>query len=235
LLDYLTATEQTRLAALRAGTSPPREARAEKREPTLAEMGFPFPLFESTLVSADLDEAGACRACATHVELRFARACYACFRAGKVDCSTDTELGLVTAADAAAGLTQGFPGCSKADARGTERVPKRRGEPYARFRADPALLTELLRTPSYSTWQGANWLFCCGGPMVFIGNVDRPELEAWSAEAACSMEQLVSGLLAPEPIEDPERFVDKILSGGRSVYAFRCPRCHRRRAHWDMD
>ena len=35
-------------------------------------------------------------------------------------------------------------------------------------------MEELLHTPSFITWQGGRWLFCCREPMIYLG--------AWSPE-----------------------------------------------------
>jgi uncharacterized protein CbrC (UPF0167 family) len=34
-------------------------------------------------------------------------------------------------------------------------------------------MLELLRTPSYPSIQGERWLFCCKGPMTYVGQWSR--------------------------------------------------------------
>jgi hypothetical protein len=39
-----------------------------------------------------------------------------------------------------------------------------------------AILLELVRTPTYVTWQGEQWLFCCASAMVYLGEWTRADL-----------------------------------------------------------
>lgn len=244
LMDYVAAVEANVLVALRGELAPstgaaypePVKRPAPSGPPTFADRGYPFALFEGPMKEAVVDEAGTCVACSAEADLRFEGACYACFRRGSVVKARDTELGAVDAESLTTGLTGGVPFDERFDARGTQVVrPKVRSkEPWMRFRVAHERLTELLRTPVYSTWQGESWLFCCGVPMIYVGSVGERLLHAWSTEDDVSTEEVMKRLLAPERI-DARSFVDDVLKGSRVVYAFRCPSCGRRRAHWDMD
>ncbi len=103
LLDYLPSVasqERSKLAAafIKPRPTPP----ASQKLASIADDGYLFPLFEGPLESAVADDAGPCAFCATPSEVRFASACFACFRAGKaVAHVVDTELGMVRAEDAA--------------------------------------------------------------------------------------------------------------------------------------
>ena len=259
LMDYAAVIESRRLSSLREGSlasqsaqkREPRPKVAVQARPTFADAGYPFALFEAPREDASIEEAGPCSICRTAVDMRFEGACYACFRKGRVTTSRDTELGSIDTESAPSGLTQGIPRDLELDARGTEVVldeepekvaePAVEGapaapleEPWMRFRVAPDKLVELLRTPSYSTWQGESWLFCCASPMIFVGSVRPIQLEAWATEAGKSIEDVIAGLLAPETV-DAEAFCKDMVRGSRSVYAFRCASCKKRRAHWDRD
>jgi hypothetical protein len=76
LRDYLSAVAASLEERLRPEASEPRERAAPPPPPTLAEEGFPFPLFEAQRTDASLDEAGPCAACRTAVETRFNKVGY---------------------------------------------------------------------------------------------------------------------------------------------------------------
>ncbi|HYE76639.1 MAG TPA: CbrC family protein, partial [bacterium] len=98
---------------------------------------------------------------------------------------------------------------------------------------------ELLRTPTYVTWQGERWLYCCDRPMAYLGE--------WQT--------ILAGLHAPN---NPRQFFEAIagsgeddegegvmlgevygaLAGGTgpvAAYVFRCRECGAHRAHWDFE
>lgn len=229
LLDYFAVMQKR-------GFARPREprhevvaaAKAADDTPTLAELGFAFPLFEGTRQDADVDDAGICTACLERAELRFHGACYTCFRTDRVRVTQNTELGLVTPEDALAGLTGGVPASLDLDPRGTRSSPSDENDgdaddPFVRFHVDVQPLQELLRTPSYTTWQGESWLFCHAAPMIFLGDRAVVDLDPEDLPA----------MLAPEVIDDPEEFLDEVLQQKRFLYVFRCAHCNERRAHWE--
>ena len=67
-----------------------------------------------------------------------------------------------------------------------------------------------------------------------VGSVGRDHLDAWSPEANGSAEAVLTALLAPERV-DAAGFLADVGKGSRSLYAFRCVSCKKRRAHWDRD
>ncbi len=89
-------------------------------------------------------------------------------------------------------------------------------------------LFELLRTPSYVTWQGECWLFCCEEPMVYLGSWGQDEFTNHALDG------------------DGKALFDKIVEGGNlalwegklhdatGIYVFRCNKCNRLRAQWDI-
>jgi uncharacterized protein CbrC (UPF0167 family) len=212
LLMFVDRIETEALGTMRAASTAPRKPVEPPRPRTLADEGFPFPLFDAPAEDAVLDDAGSCRACNASAEVRFASTCYACFRAGKAAHTIDTELGMVRTEDAARGETHGRPV-------GDDETPRR----WRRFAVED--LVELTRTPNYSTWQGESWLFCCRRPMVFEGAVRGHELAALGEPA-----QVLADLLELD-VSDPT--IDAILSGSASGYRFRCGTCRARRGHWE--
>ena len=76
---------------------------------TFDDLQRPFPLFKAPVVHAALDGPGNCTRCNQHAGTRFHDACYDCFRTGEIDSVIDTERGMVTRDDAAAGRTHGIP------------------------------------------------------------------------------------------------------------------------------
>lgn len=236
LLDYLPAIAAQERSKLASAFVRPRTLLADPKPDhlTAAAAGYAFPLFEASLESANVDEAGPCAHCEAVVEVRFSKACFACFRAGKVTSYVmDTELGMVRAEDAEEGLVHGAP--KSAAPRGYDLVEMGTAvgdtEPWVRVRVDKGALTELLRTPKYETWQGERWLFCCQRPMVYVGPMKEPLLERLR-EAQETQEEVVGRLLQSGSREAHER-TQQVLKGRISMYVFHCPQCRKHRAHWD--
>lgn len=153
------------------------------------------------------------------------RACYGCVRTGRVAFAQDTELGLVTWASAREGLTLGRPGLRRTD---FELVPipveegfEDEGQ-WMRARVERLYLLELVGTPSYMTWQGERWLFCCKRPMTFIGRWTKKD---FTARAKAGEEVTPRSALGQE--------ASFALGDGHSAPMFRCTVCSRRRGHAD--
>lgn len=151
--------------------------------------------------------------------------CYGCLREGKAGLTQDTEIGMVRWQDAVSGMTHGRPGLRRTD---FELSP---GESEGWFRAkvQSDVLIELTRTPSYTTWQGEQWLFCCRNPMTFLGEWDAADFNrnAQDGNGRVLFEQIV---------EDQQPGMWECgIGGGVCVYVFRCNSCARFRAHWDMN
>lgn len=198
--------------------------------PTFQDLGLLFPLFQADISEAAIEANGRCEVCGQGAQFLFASACYACFRAGIDSYVVDTELGMVTVEDAAQGRTHGLPLSSRADLPGWVLVPHadaaasdpQQEEQWYHVCVDSQHLLELLRTPKYITWQGERWLFCCKRPSVFLGPL----------EAGMSCQELVEMLEVTS--DEAAELEPGISSGAVCTYAFQCPTCGRRRAHYDM-
>jgi uncharacterized protein CbrC (UPF0167 family) len=178
-------------------------------------------------LSADEREDAPCRACDARVPFTGASdelaCCYPCLRAGKAAITKDTELGMVSWEQAFEGLTHGVPGLAHPD---FEMV--RTDSDWVRARLEPKVMFELLRTPTYSTLQGDQWLFCCRGPMVFRG--------AWSRQEFTGAARDGNGkaLLAEVLGEQIPGLWEDELHDETGIYVFRCGACNRLRGHWDI-
>ncbi|MEZ4444937.1 MAG: CbrC family protein [Polyangiaceae bacterium] len=235
LMDFVEAQERRVLGLLRepfaAAAGPVVGPRAAPTTPRFADLGEPFPLFEGPVDAADLDEEGPCVECGTKAAHRFRGGCYACFRAGKVQRpSAGTELGMIIPENVVEELTHGTP--PGFDPRGTTTVPSDDAEPWVRYRVAGEWLTELLRTPAYSSWQDETWLFCCARPMVFRGPLDDSLLGELVLETKGSSESVVAALLECSS-DDAEVQLDRALRGSLSIFVFRCPTCRRHRGLLD--
>lgn len=168
-----------------------------------------------------------CRSC--DVIIRFPaldeeiQVCYACLRRGNATISKDTELGMISWEQAVEGITHGRPSLSDDN---FELVQTRDGLTGAKL--SPDIMFELLCTPTYSTWQGERWQFCCKHPMIFVGNWAREEFSAAAPDAdgktffEQTVQDTVPGLWEEE------------LHDETGVYVFQCPHCERFTAHWDI-
>jgi uncharacterized protein CbrC (UPF0167 family) len=82
-------------------------------------------------------------------------------------------------------------------------------------------MVELLRTPGYLAHQGENWLFCCGGPMVYVGQ--------WSGDK-------FAGLAPDQLVDSPmDGLWENPYCDETKLCAFRCATCKKYRAYWDAD
>ena len=132
--------------------------------PTFTDIGLDFPLFQGVVEDAILEEPGVCSRCAATAPLLLAKKCYDCFRASGH--TMNTEYGMVRPEDARAGVTHGVP----LDPKRLPDLPLVAhpidpafpDEHWYSIKCDPQDLEELTRTPKYHTWQGEQWLFCCG-------------------------------------------------------------------------
>jgi uncharacterized protein CbrC (UPF0167 family) len=171
-----------------------------------------------------------CRSCRHPMTLPVSRgepvACYGCIRAGRAAFTKDTVLGMVTWEHAVEGLTHGAPGLHRGD---VELVPSEEDPDWLRARVPPKLLLELVRTPSYITWQGEQWQFCCGGPAVYLGEWKEAEFGRRARDGngrALFERAAVDGL-------DARAWGRFGAIGG--PYMFGCPACGRLLGHFDMD
>jgi uncharacterized protein CbrC (UPF0167 family) len=151
------------------------------------------------------------------------RCCYSCLRSGKAAITKDTELGMITWEQAFEGITHGVPGLNHPD---FEMVPKE--DDWVAARLPPEVMFELLRTPTYSTWQGECWLFCCKQPMIYLGSWER---EDFTRNAPDNDGRALFASVVPD--FQPEMW-DGHFGDCTSYYVFRCSRCGHLRSHWDM-
>jgi hypothetical protein len=199
---------------------------------TFDDLGLPFPLFRAPISHAAIDPPGACLICGQEAAVRFRRACYQCFRGGKVDHAIDTELGMVRRIDAAKGLTYGIPLGSPGQLADYDLVPHPvdphfPDERWYSVRVASEYLVELIRTPKYHTWQGESWRFCCRRPCLFLGSL--PEL-AFRAADKPLFEAMAAWLQAPDWDS-----IAKEKFGCSIYYVFQCPVCNSLRYHQDID
>ena len=166
--------------------------------------------------------------------MRFSQLCYECFREGKADNALNTEIGLVTRDEAEAGITHGIPlrDPGKLQRAGYELTPhpvdpRFPTETWYGVHVDREGLLELLRTPSYYTWQGESWLFCCKRPMVFRGSIPSG---LFNADVEKHPQEIADFLKTPEW----NKTVDN-EHGSHTYYAFICDICDRLRFNDDCD
>lgn len=151
--------------------------------------------------------------------------CYDCLRAGKAAISKSTEFGTVSCNEAFSGVTGGIPGLRQDQ---FENVVLDPDEEWVGVRLPEEIMFELLRTPTYGTWQGECWLFCCRYPMTFLGEWRHEHFERRAADG--DGEQLYYSV-----VEDVSPDSWDALGHGLSVYVFDCKRCGKLRAHFDSD
>jgi uncharacterized protein CbrC (UPF0167 family) len=169
-----------------------------------------------------------CRICHEHIAFpNFEETeiviCYDCLRNGKGAITKDTELGMVSWDQAFDGVTHGLPGLNTL---AFELVPKE--DDWVGAKVSQKYLFELLRTPTYRTWQGEQWLFCCHAPMTYIGTWEQKDFMDYAPDGDGNM-------LFEQIIEDNmDGLWEGQLHDSRSIYVFRCQTCKRLRANWDM-
>lgn len=151
------------------------------------------------------------------------RACYACLRTGKAALTKDTEFGMISWEQAVEGVTHGVPHLHRPD---FEMVRKQGG--WVGVRMTQEMMFELLRTPTYCTIQGEQWMFCCGRPMISLGEWSREE---FSSRAPDRDGRTYFSTIVKDDV--PGLWEDE-LHDVTGVYVFRCPSCERMVANWDI-
>ena len=176
---------------------------------------------------------GHCRECAAEIPFpenvaakKEPKICFACLRAGKGAISKYTEYGMVSAESLATGLTNGVPGLQQTD---FESVGPSEAddEEWVSVRLPMEIITELLCTPTYGSWQGECWLFCCRYPMTFVGEWKHADFDTRASDG--DGEKLYNSL-----DEVPEGGWGR-LGRAFAVYVFECKRCSKLRSHCDSD
>jgi uncharacterized protein CbrC (UPF0167 family) len=137
---------------------------------------------------------------------------------------------------ARAGLTHGVPGLSRSDVELVVPPPSANDddeESWVRARVPSDLLFELIHTPSYPTWQGEWWLFCCGAPMIYTGSWEPAAFAEHTAKAAGRDWRAAFAQI----MEVDDELAAGLVRGdfeSAAIYGFRCPRCAKQRAHFDF-
>lgn len=153
--------------------------------------------------------------------------CYDCLRSGKAAITQDTEFGMVRLEDAQRGWTHGTPHLEA-----TSYQLRTGQDGWVQVKIDTDRLLDLVRTPSYSTWQGVRWLFCCGGPMTYLGEWNQQDFckHAVDGDGAKLYEQMSGDFRA-----DSWTFDDLESRFPGKIYAFRCTACEGKRLNADME
>jgi uncharacterized protein CbrC (UPF0167 family) len=195
---------------------------------TFDDLGMHFPLWAAPIENAAVERDAPCRHCANASAFTFDGACYACLRADKCDHAKETELGMVRREDAMRGMTHGVPlGSHEKGLAGWELVPHPvdpdfPDEKWVSVRVDKEELLELLRTPSFHSWQDDTWLFCCKKACIFLGDLPS-DMRTLAHVEKCF------------DVQEPTQLLEQIERGSVSTYAFRRRTCDRIRAYFDMD
>jgi hypothetical protein len=198
---------------------------------TFDDLHLPFALFKAPLAHASIERGGKCTRCNLPSSCRFCGLCYSCFRNGPIDWARDTELGFITAELANSGMTHGLPLNDPSSIQQYKLTPHPidpnfPDQIWFHFHVDADLLKELLRTPTYHTWQGDRWLFCCSRPMVFRGSLPADLFHA----SASGIERGIRVFL-----ESPAWERTAGSHGSHTLYAFTCGSCGNLRYHEDFD
>jgi len=156
--------------------------------------------------------------------------CAPCLRHGRAAFTKDTEYGMVRWEDAIRGVTHGVPGLRAAGPGFALADPDSEGWVGVMF--PTTVLLELVRTPTYVTWQGDQWLFCCATAMVYLGEWSQAEFtsRAPSDPQACFRE-VVEGAQPWMWDHVPGQIQPNSEWG---FYIFTCHTCGRVRGHFDM-
>src|SRR5262249_8580338 len=154
------------------------------------------------------------------------KTCYTCLRAGKVAITKNTEFGMVSYNQVIAGVTNGVPGLRQDQFESVviDPDPDFPDEEWVGVRLPEEIMLELIRTPTYGSWQGECWLFCCRYPMTFVGEWNCDEFDQHSADG--NGEQLFYSVVEGVPEDTWDA-----LGVGLSAYVFECKRCGKLRAH----
>lgn len=155
------------------------------------------------------------------------RVCFDCLRAGKAAFTQDTELGMVRWEDAQTGKTFGIPG--DPDPRFPYSISDLSAPNDPWYQAQVAVedLMELVRTPSFISWQGERWLFCHQRPMIYLGSWRQDDFDKAAPDG--HGEKLFTTVVDA----GSEEFWPYINSRSVSVYVFRCQDCGELRGYHD--
>lgn len=166
--------------------------------------------------------------------------CYDCLLAGRATLPKSTEMGLVFADHAFAGLTGAVPGLTTVQfelvrlASEDAAMDEKYGISCA-ARVPPPHLWALLPTPDLSSWQGECWLSCCSRPMIFVEDWEDAVAAARPADRAAFFDSLFDPDGGWKPDDLGWGPGEEVAFDTFSLYAYRCPSCGRYRATKDSD
>lgn len=159
--------------------------------------------------------------------------CWKCLRGGVWAATRDTEAGMVTPDDGLVERTQGLP---FAPVSGVERFGLPVGPPnddgWCTVSIPANVLTELVRSPRYVTWQGETWLFHCGDAMRYLGLWGKRDfIRAAKDSQPAELARAAVGIEADSYAE----LADVAAESHVCVYMFECRSCGAFRGYWDCD
>jgi uncharacterized protein CbrC (UPF0167 family) len=153
------------------------------------------------------------------------KVCYSCLRSGHAAITKDTEFGMVSWDQAFSGVTNGRPGLKQDQ---FEPVVVDQEDDWIGVKLPTDIMFELLRTPTYGSWQGECWLFCCRYPMTFVGEWKHEDFTRRAPDG--DGEKLFYQVVEEIPADTWDS-----LGSGNCVYVFECKRCGKLLAHHDSD
>lgn len=160
------------------------------------------------------------------------RACFACFREGRALLVHDTELGMIDPVISSDGFTHGVP-VDPEEATAFRGFRTQEGEDgWLRLFVGHEAVSELLRTPTFSTWQGSVWRFCCQRPMRYVGEWDEARLIEHAGDAQAA-ESALAVMLGDQ--DDEGVWEDVVRGSVGGPYVFECTACSTYRASVDRD
>jgi len=178
-------------------------------------------------------------------DLTGSHGCWRCLRSGRWASTKDTEAGAVTPVHALLGRTHGlpFPPGALADTAWRDtgsNHPTLAGWPVTDPNEDgwraaiipSKVLVELVRSPTYITWQGEQWLFHCRRPMKYAGPWGKLEFDAAAPNRDGRSLALSSAGLHEDAWQD---LSDSAGECAVLAYMFECLDCRAHRGHWDID
>jgi hypothetical protein len=194
----------------------------EPSDPTFADLGLSFPLYEAPASSSSCYIGGGIcaidgieRAHCFEVDERVIG--YEALARGDAAFVIDTELGMVTPELAREGRTHGAPVLDVRD--NAYELRRKQNSDWIEALVPSHHLEALVATPPYTTWQGERWLFHCSEPMIFVGEKTAAELDDIELDDRDAAE-----LTEYDAPPDQE-----------GCMTFRCRRCGVHRFHLDLD
>ncbi|MET7427251.1 CbrC family protein [Dactylosporangium sp. NPDC005555] len=156
--------------------------------------------------------------------------CYPCLSSGRAALTKDTEFGMVTWSDAVRGRTHGVPGLARTQPGFSLADPDPDG--WVAVNIPPSVLLDLVHTPSYRTYQGVEWLFCCATTMLYCGEWTKTDFT--NHKPGDPEVVLIEVFEGAQPWMWNQVPNDPQHDTGWGFYVFECELCNRTRGHFDM-